>query len=594
MNKREWTILSSLVDEAYISQRDIAQKTGYSIGLVSSSLGRLVVQGYLDEGFGITEKTLKHIKRSKPQRAIILAAGMGLRMVPINKVPKGLLKINDQPLIERIIAQLTEVGITQIIVVTGFMTEKLEYLIDEFGVSIVYDSEYARLDSLHSLSLVQDYISNCYIVPSNVWFSRNPFRRNEYYSWYAVSEYISDDSYVRLNRKFELVYTDDELGGNSMVGLCYLRESSASKLRAQLDNMLGQRKFQKEPWEKALFEGNKMIPYARVLQGQITYVINTYEQLRELDGESKDLRSRRINLISRVFGVASHEITDISRLFKGMTNRLMRFSVDGVAYLLRVPGEGSNQLVSRKQETDVYKALAGTGLTDKVLYISPEDGFKISEFYEGSKVCDPNSPGDVKACMSHLRKLHELKIEVAHTFDIVDKMELYEQLRGRASSFADYNKVRENIIQLFELLGEVAGEKTLCHADPVHDNYLLTADAVYLIDWEYAGMCEPHVDIAMFCLYADHDKQAVDAVIETYYNGNATAIDRFKVYAYAAGAGLLWTVWCEYKEQMGVSYSEYAMRQYRYAKRFCKYATQLAKEVGIGKSLVVSGRRETE
>ena len=42
----------------------------------------------------------------EPRRASILAAGMGHRMVPINKTPKGLLTISGQPLIERIIEQL--------------------------------------------------------------------------------------------------------------------------------------------------------------------------------------------------------------------------------------------------------------------------------------------------------------------------------------------------------------------------------------------------------------------------------------------------------------------------------------------------------
>ena len=52
-------------------------------------------------------------------------------------------------------------------------------------------------------------------------------------------------------------------------------------------------------------------------------------------------------------------------------------------------------------------------------------------------------------------------------------------------------------------------------------------------------------------------------------------MDRFKAYAYAAAGGLLWSVWCEYKDKMGINYGEYSMRQYRYAKKYYQYASRL-------------------
>lgn len=67
-----------------------------------------------------------------------------MRMVPINtEMPKGLLEVNGEPLIERIIKQLHEVGIKEIYVVVGFMKEKYEYLIDEYGVELLVNADYA-------------------------------------------------------------------------------------------------------------------------------------------------------------------------------------------------------------------------------------------------------------------------------------------------------------------------------------------------------------------------------------------------------------------------------------------------------------------
>lgn len=576
MNKRDWIVLSVLVNYGYRSHRDLAGRTGYSLGLINSSLKKLAGDGYLDQEFSITDKTRDYMEQSKPRRAIILAAGMGLRMMPIRRVPKGLLKISGEPLIERIIKHLHKVGIHDISVVVGFMRESFEYLSDQYGVELIHNQDYNTRDSLHSLSLAEKKLSNCYIVPCNVWFARNPFQEYEYFSWYAVSEYMDDSSYVRLNRKMELVYTEEESGGNAMVGLCYLREPEALKVREQLLRMSQKRRYQKAEWEQALFSGEKMLTYARVMLGQSAFAICTYEQLRELDSESQDLHSKRMKMIGDVFGVVPEDITEISVLNKGMTNRLMRFSINDEPYLLRVPGEGSNELADRWQEAEVYHSLEGANLTDRVIYISPDDGHKITVYWENSRVCDPNSEEDVAACIRHLRSLHDKRLKVSHSFDLLDRLEQYEALRGAESAFADYAETRGKLLRLLNALEHLPKESCLCHIDSVSDNFLFVDDSVYLIDWEYAGMCDPHIDIAMFCLYADYPKAYVDHVMELYFGGVPDDLSRFKVYAYASAAGFLWTVWCEYKDKLGVNYGEYAMQQYRYAKTFYRYAMELA------------------
>ena len=52
-------------------------------------------------------------------RAIILAAGMGSRLTPLTlNMPKPLIKINNESIIERQIKFIREIGINEIIVVT--------------------------------------------------------------------------------------------------------------------------------------------------------------------------------------------------------------------------------------------------------------------------------------------------------------------------------------------------------------------------------------------------------------------------------------------------------------------------------------------
>ena len=177
MNNSKQDILNNLIKEPFINQRILAAQTGHSLGIVNRSIKEQISEGYLDEEIRPTEKTLREAKEKAPKNAIILAAGFGMRMVPINtETPKGLLEIKGERLIERTIRQLHEVGITEIYVVVGFMKEQYEYLIDEYGVELIVAPDYVSKNNLHSLKTAAAHLSNSYIIPCSFCTTSSCFR----------------------------------------------------------------------------------------------------------------------------------------------------------------------------------------------------------------------------------------------------------------------------------------------------------------------------------------------------------------------------------------------------------------------------------
>ena len=244
MNIQEYDIIYSLLKEPFINQRILAEKSGYSLGTINRSIKDLIKNGYLDKEIRLTSKAFFELKEKVPRNAIILAAGFGMRMVPINmETPKGLLEVNGEPLIERIIQQLHDVGIQEIFIVVGFLKEQYEYLSDEYGVELVVNPYYASKNNLHSLKLVLDYISNTYIIPCDIWCDLNPFHKYELYSWYMVSDMVDDESTVRVNRKMELVSVSPYSGGNAMVGICYLLEEQAATIRQNVAKLCSDNRY---------------------------------------------------------------------------------------------------------------------------------------------------------------------------------------------------------------------------------------------------------------------------------------------------------------------------------------------------------------
>lgn len=86
--------------------------------------------------------------------------------------------------------------------------------------------------------------------------------------------------------------------------------------------------------------------------------INTYEQLRETDDSSDQLRTDAIQVICNALDADINNISNITALKKGMTNRSFLFSCKGKKYIMRIPGEGTEQLINRRQEANVYHAIA--------------------------------------------------------------------------------------------------------------------------------------------------------------------------------------------------------------------------------------------
>ena len=71
----------------------------------------------------------EELKSYKVENAVILAAGLSKRFLPISEYcPKGLTKVKGEILIERQIRQLQEAGIKEIYVVVGYKKELFFYL----------------------------------------------------------------------------------------------------------------------------------------------------------------------------------------------------------------------------------------------------------------------------------------------------------------------------------------------------------------------------------------------------------------------------------------------------------------------------------
>lgn len=577
MNRDKYKILKVLITEDVIDQRKISQLTKLSLGKVNNLLKELNKEKYISSNYALTSSGKEYVKSHHPQQATILAAGYGLRMVPINtEEPKGLLEVHGEPLIERIIKQLHEVGITDIKIVVGFMKEHYEYLIDEYDVDLIVNPYYSTRNNIYSLYVAKDRLANGYIIPCDIWFKDNPFSTLEDPSWYLFSDRLTDHSHWQVSKNTKVKYTKEP--GNRMIGIAYLNQEDAEVLTNHLDEMIKAKKYDSF-WEDALADKKQFLISGRIIPNSEHAEINSYEELLELDSNSSHLQNEAIQIIEDTLNVNKSDISNIHTLKKGMTNRSFIFTVKDKRYIMRIPGEGTDNLINRQEEYDVYQQIKGKPYTENILYLNPQNGYKLSEFLENTRNSEADDWEDVIKSMDLLRKFHQEKLQVNHQFDIWKQIEFYENLRDTPSAYKDFLITKENVLNLKQFIQDNIHQWSLCHIDANADNFLINQQGkIFLIDWEYAGMQDPDLDIAMYAIYAGYNKQQFDKLIDIYYQDKCDKIIRYKIYAYAAVGGLLWSNWCEYKQSLGLDFGEYSLSQYRYAKEYSKLVLNYLEE----------------
>ena len=213
-------LLRNIMENPDFSQRQLAERTGMSLGKVNRCLKDWEEQGYLKkaneskvEGRSVkhnatekqshaekrikkgqsrilTEKGKAFVEANKVDAALILAAGFGSRFVPLTyECPKGLLEVFGERMVERQIKQLHEVGIYDITIVVGYLKEKFDYLIDAYGVKLLYNPEYSVKNTLGTLYHARKAMEgkNFYILSSDNWMRENMYHSVEPLSWYAAS-----------------------------------------------------------------------------------------------------------------------------------------------------------------------------------------------------------------------------------------------------------------------------------------------------------------------------------------------------------------------------------------------------------------------
>ncbi len=582
---RQALLCRSIAEDPAVTQRELADQLFISLGSVNNLMKECTNAGYIcqaaDGRYEVTSVGLELLEAYRVDGAVFIAAGFGSRFVPLTfETPKGLLEVYGERMIERQIKQLHEVGIQDITIVVGYLKEKFEYLIDRYNVKLLYNPEYFCKNTLATLYHARKVFAgkNMYLLSSDNWMRRNMYHTYECGAWYSSVHMPGETSEWCLSYNKKGLITDVHVGGQDawvMYGPAFFSKGFSAQFFPALERYYRQPGTEQFYWEQVyldLLKGKKGAPamYVNRQPDDQVYEFENLEELRLFDPRYQTRSDNEaMELIAQVFHVPESQIAHIRCLKAGMTNKSFLFQIDGRPYICRIPGPGTELLIDRKHEKASYDAVAPLKITERVLYFNGENGYKISEYYEGARTADSESPEDMARCMGLLRRLHHSGLKVDHSFDLMGQIDFYEGLCLSHGSipFEDYPDVRKWMDGIWDYIQSLDRSHILCHIDPVVHNFLVLPDGgIRLIDWEYAGMADPLLDIAMCSIYSYYDFEQAMALLQTYLERQPTAEEGTLVTAFMALSGFLWSLWAIYKSSLGEEFGEYTITMYQYAK----------------------------
>lgn len=578
----EFEVLYKIYQNSEVSQRDLAGDLFISLGKVNQIIQSLVTQDMInhDSVYTVTKKGLDYLESHKVDNAIIMAAGFGSRFVPITyEMPKGLVTVNGEVLIERQILQLREAGIQEIIVVVGYLKEAFEYLVEKYGVKLVHNPDYAQKNNISTIFHVRDYLKNSYILTSDIYMPKNIYRKYEANSYYVTKFFPEDTTEwgVELNNKDLITKVNEDGVNNSwaMFGPVFFKKDFSDTLVPLVDSYMTKPSSDQWYWEHVYMTHiDQFTMYARKTEAGTVEEFESFEELRAFDKSYLTIsQSHILDTICTVFDCLIEDIVEIKTLKVGMTNDSFSFVINGSKYVFRAPGKGSNLLINRKQEALVYEAIKSLRISDDVIYIDPTFGYKITKFIEGSRPFNHETPEDLLKSMALLKKFHDANLEVAHEFDLEERINHYLGLciTANAMFYQDFNEVYAQIKDVIAYVKSLKRDQTLCHIDSVSVNFIFDEkENAVLLDWEYAGMADPMTDLAMYVVYEGLDELGIDQLTDAYFKRGITSDERTILYAYIAMAGFLWSMWTQFKEASGDDFGTYGLEQYQYGRNYSK------------------------
>ena len=271
---------------------------------------------------------------------------------------------------------------------------------------------------------------------------------------------------------------------------------------------------------------------------------------KSVTDEMEIARQRRARAVAAEFAYGGEVAADAVAVeaLAGMTNRNYLASALGKRFVVRIPGEGTEEYIDRKADEEAGRLTSDIGVNAPVVYYDPNTGTQITRFIEGCVTMSAKvfqDAGAVRRAAVSFHKLHTCGRKLKNDFNEKAVAQDYlDVLKGRNARLPEgYEKVQKQADAIREVLRATAAETVPCHNDPAPENLVDTGERVYILDWEFAGNNDPFWDLADLSVETGFTEEQDRVLLEAYLGRPLRQSEYGRIVLYKSLAFLLWTLW---------------------------------------------------
>lgn len=251
------------------------------------------------------------------------------------------------------------------------------------------------------------------------------------------------------------------------------------------------------------------------------------------------------NLVNDIFNASS--ISHISRM-NGLTNRIYRVDIENGSFVFRLPGVGTETIINRKNEYVSTRLACELKIDAELIYFDVKSGIKISTFIPEAVTMSPilmKEKSNIILAANILKKLHDSNRNTGIGFDLLEQIQIYEEdiMRNKIGFYSTYREYKEKILMIFEKIKSKNLLVVPSHNDTLCENWIRSADKMYLVDWEYAGMNYFIWDLANLSIEANFEKSEEKLLLQNYLNRKVNKDDWCILYDFKVIIDFLWSLW---------------------------------------------------
>ena len=386
ITKQEFLVLRELAREGVlVGLSDLDERTGLTSDEVDVALERLNVDGMVADGL-ITAAGVVALEPYRVKNAVIQAAGLCTRFAPIAyDMPKGLVEVRGEVLVERMIRQLHEAGIYDIVMVVGHKMEMYAYLAAKYGVRLVENPDHATTNTCRSLFFALDGLSRTYVLFSDTYFVKNPFERYVWEGFYATrpSEGYADRWFFGTDEDgYVISMTKGGADGEFAGSFACLDETILAALVPVLREAQNDADALAQVWESVWEQHMDSVRVrTQCFPADVLFDFDSMDDLLAFDpGYLKCVVSPTLDNICSVLACSREQIHDCYPLPADDANLYCHFAVGEREYVYRQPLASKGRLFDYVEEAEREKEAARQGLNKNFVYEDPSFGWKITRF----------------------------------------------------------------------------------------------------------------------------------------------------------------------------------------------------------------------